>query len=109
MALGNPYDLLTMAHKGTILYELGCFGTSTDLRNTQRALAVERFAERSVTTELGPPGGSPAPWPWCPAGALRPSTASSASSIRWREPTCRLTLTTNLRRPIELRRRLLLR
>ena len=44
-----------MAHADTALHELGGLGTSTDLCNTQRALAIERFAKRSVTTEHGPP------------------------------------------------------
>ena len=47
LALRNPCDLLTSAHAVTIPHELSRFETSTDLRNTQRARALERFSERS--------------------------------------------------------------
>ena len=43
-ALRNPCDLLKLAHADTALHELCGFGTSTDLRNTQRALALGRFS-----------------------------------------------------------------
>jgi len=59
MALRNPCDLLTMAHAGTIFHVLSGFGTSIDLRNTQRALAIERFAERFAAAEHGPPEERP--------------------------------------------------
>ena len=44
-----------MARAGTILHELSGFGTIINLRSTQLALAVGRFAERSAPAEHGPP------------------------------------------------------
>ena len=46
LALRKPCDLLTIAHADAILHKLIRFGTSIDLRSTQRALALERFSER---------------------------------------------------------------
>ena len=59
MALRNPCDLLTMAHAGTIFHELSGFGTSFNIRNTQRTHAIERFAECSAAAEHGPPEERP--------------------------------------------------
>ena len=58
VALRIPCDILTMAHADAILHELSSFGASIDLRNTQRALAPERFSERPSTgLGAGGPGG----------------------------------------------------
>ena len=62
-ALRNPCDLPTIAHAGAVLQELSRFGTSIDLHNTQRALALERFSERSSTGTGGP---------WEERGSLSP-------------------------------------
>ena len=63
MALRNPCALLTMAHADAIPHELSSCGTSIDLRNTQRALALERISERSAPSGQGEPGGGAAPLP----------------------------------------------
>ena len=47
-----------MAHAGAIPHELSSFGTSIDLRNTQRALALERLSEHFAMAVQGPPEGS---------------------------------------------------
>ena len=54
MALRSPCDLFTMAHADTTPHELSDFGTRIDLRNTQRAIAIGRFAKRSAAAEPGP-------------------------------------------------------
>ena len=114
MALRNPCDLLTMAHAGTTLHELGGFGTSIDLRNTQRALALGRFSERSAATGKGPPGEGPGPLVLLPregAAASRnqfglvnqvAGTSSSVDSYHDERTTRR-----RLRGPVGLRRPLL--
>ena len=48
-----------MAHADAVIHELSGFGASTDLRNTQRALALERFSERSAAAGQGPPEQGP--------------------------------------------------
>ena len=56
--IGGKLDLFTMAYAGTIPHELSISGTGIDLRNTQRPLAIERYAERYAERSAAAKPGS---------------------------------------------------